>query len=191
MELKYHDISININPIPSLGTIKDSFNEIADGTNEQQRNGRRVIIHLIQWQGVFELPAQPVGVTALPPDEVRVILYVDKQCNGATATVSDFFPSSDIHSYYTLDQSDRFNILYDQRHVINYGGITQSNPANYFVQSPNKIPFTIEVPCSVKLQFSGATGALTEIRSNNIGALLISSRGVSYITSRARLRFTD
>lgn len=44
--------------------------------------------------------------------------------------------------------------------------------------------------CNVPLEFSSTTGAITEIRSNNIGVLLISAEGTAKFDSSIRIRFT-
>ena len=45
--------------------------------------------------------------------------------------------------------------------------------------------------CNMPIEYDSTTGAITEIRSNNIGVLLLSRNGVCTFGSKFRVRFSD
>ncbi len=45
--------------------------------------------------------------------------------------------------------------------------------------------------CDMPIEFNNTTGAIAEIRSNNLGVMLGSSSGAAGFTSKFRLRFSD
>ena len=51
---------------------------------------------------------------------MRVMLYHDKQANGATAAVLDILESADYQSFNNLVNSGRFRILMDRTYAMNY-----------------------------------------------------------------------
>ncbi len=188
-ELKFLDVSLNDAIIGAAGATTASINLIVQGITEQTRIGRKVTVKKIGWRFRMSVP----GLTAqtAPPngDIVRVIMYLDKQCNGATAVVGNILESTDFQSFRNLTETGRFRILMDRTYDINYfagSGITSSQ--DYCSVTVND---TFFYNCSVPLEFNAAAGAITEIRSNNFGVLLISEQGNAGFESSIRIRFSD
>ncbi len=188
-ELKFHDIAVDDASIAVNGVIQNtgSINLIPQGVTEVQRVGRKCVIRSINWRYNLQIAAQ----ANLTSDEtIRMIMYVDKQANGATATVTGILETDDYQSFRNLANSGRFNILYDKTHSLNAsagGGDGTANDA-----APMNINRAFYKKCSIPLEFDSTTGAITEIRSNNIGILTVSKNGtVAVLDSRIRLRFSD
>lgn len=187
IELKFHDVDVDDSTISSSGTIMNSgtINIIAGGVTESQRVGRNCVIHSIGWRINLELPA---AASTQSSDQVRLIMYLDKQCNGATAAVTDILESASFLSFNNLSNRGRFRILMDKHYLLNTSISGNGSSVN-----------TIEIQeyddfyksCTIPLEFSGATGAITELRSNNLGILTISKNGLPSLTSKIRLRYSD
>lgn len=188
-ELKFFDVTLDDAVVASGGTITDSINKIAQGVTEVTRVGRKCTIKSIGWRYLISLPE--VAAAANPPgsDTVRVIMYLDKQCNGATATVTGILEGAQFQEFNNLANKGRFRTLVDEMVDINYlSGIGITATQDY---AQVRISGSFFKKCNIPIEFDAATGAITEIRSNNLGVLLISSAGLAGFGSRIRLRFSD
>lgn len=190
-ELKFHDIDIDDAAIATNGTIaEDSCNGIAQGVTESQRVGRKCVIRSINWRWTIRKPS--ITSVGFGSDCVRVILYLDKQCNGATASVTDILESDDYQSFNNLANKGRFKILMDRSYNVNSPGAAGDGVANDLVSVEMNDSFYKK--CNIPLEFDSTTGAITEVRSNNLGVLLLSRDGTNTtvsFASKMRLRFSD
>ncbi len=188
-ETKFHDVEVNDAVIAGGGTIQNagSINLIAQGVTESTRVGRKCVISAINWRWQVKLPAATAAASTV--DEVRLIMYQDKQANGATATTTDILEAVTVHGFRNLSNVNRFKILYDERMTLKAGGAAPSGAALVFSEDMKIGAFYKK--CNIPLEFSATTGAITEIRSNNIGILALSDEGLCELDSDVRLRFTD
>lgn len=188
-ELKFHDVDLDDAVVATGGTVTPTINIIPNGTTEIQRIGRKVHIKKIGWKYTVSLPESDAQATPAPCDAVRVILYQDKQCNGATAAVTDILESADYQSFNNLVNKGRFRVLMDRKHTLNYSGMA-SDGAGLVSQSAVESNHSFYKVCNIPVEFDSTVGSITEIRSNNLGVLLISSQGVAGFASKIRLRFS-
>ncbi len=188
-EMKFHDLDIDEGTIAAGGTIsEDSCNAIAQGTTESERIGRKCVIRSINWR--FDIVGGTRANTAAPSgDIVRVILYLDKQCNGATAGVTDILESADYQSFNNLANKSRFRTLMDRTYQIEVVAGSGADATAEWKLADTHDDFYKNV--NIGVEFDATTGAITEVRSNNIGVLLLSKNGVTTFTSKMRLRFSD
>ncbi len=185
IENKFFDLDIDDATIAGGGTIaEDSCNAIAQGTGECNRDGRKCTINAINWRYKISVGST---TTLACSDVVRVILYLDKQANGAAATTTDILESDDYQSFNNLANRKRFKILMDRTHDVNAPGAAGNGTANDSV--PYNITSSLYKKCNIPLEYSSTTGAITELRSNNIGVLLLSKNGAYGFESKMRLRF--
>ncbi len=189
-ELKFHDLDIDDAVIAAGVTVAaNSCNLIAQGTTESQRVGRKCVIRSINWRLTLT-KAEGDGVTDPPnADTVRILLYLDKQCNGAAATATDILESANYQSFNNLANKSRFRTLMDRTYDLNHqaGGGNGTNSDWAQVQISDTFFKRVNIP----IEFDGVNGTLTEIRSNNIGCLTMSGSGVTLLDSKMRLRFSD
>ncbi len=189
-ELKYHDIDVDDAVIAATGTIQNtgSVNLIAQGTSEVQRIGRKCVIRSIGWRYNITLPSATSA--AKTSETVRVIMYLDKQANGATAAVTDIIKTDNYQSFNNLSNKSRFRTLHDKTY-----DLIIPTMADLAGPSTNTGEFTVNASfykkCNIPLEFSSTAGAITEIRSNNLGVLLLSAGGHAVFDSKMRLRFSD
>lgn len=149
---------------------------------------------LIDLHVQLKLPATTTVGNA--DDIVRYILYCDKQCNGATATVSDILeevtPGGNdptYRSHLNLANMNRFKILHDKTYkMIAPNGGPAAGPI--WQSGPDIRYFKIKKRVHLPIEFDSTTGAITEIRSNNIGVLVIGEGGIAVLTGTYRVRFT-
>lgn len=187
-ELKFFDSVFDVTSILSTGNIRPSINLIPQGTTESERIGRRATIKAIQWKIDFVRTAETDD--ARTGALVRMILYIDGQANGVAASVTDILEVGTILSHYNLVNQGRFKILTDRTLQMNSkvftgDGINFSSGVDDKYVTFNKI-------CNIGIEFSGVTGVITEVRSNNVGVLLISSGTAKVgINSCFRVRFHD
>ncbi len=189
-ELKFFDGTTSDAVIASGGVITDSVNLIAQEVTENTRVGRKCVIKSINWKYELSLPTKDAQATPSASEEVRVILYLDKQCNGATATAAGILETTTIHGFRNLANSGRFNILMDKLHQLNYMTLA-SDGAGVVSQVNNTRQFSFYKSCNIPIEYDNTTGAITEIRSNNIGILLVSVQGTAAMVGNMRLRFSD
>ncbi len=191
-EIKFHDLDIDDAVIAANGTIaEDSVLTIAEGNGECDRVGRKVTVVKVLWRYRIEMTNQ-IGANPAASDEVRVVLYWDKQANGATAAVTDILKTDDFQSFRELANTGRFTILHDRVFNLRFRAAAgDGSVANdwggegiHHIMSKN-----VNIP--IQYDDSATTGALTSMRSNNIGVLLLSKAGVTSFESKMRIRFSD
>lgn len=189
-EYKFFDLDVDDAVVAVGVAVFDSVNKIAQGVTESTRIGRKCTVKSFQWRYSITLPARDSVATPENGDAVRVILYVDKQCNGATATAANILETSLIHSFYNLANESRFTILMDKTHTINYANLASDGAG---VHSMSKVihEYRFNKRLNLPLEFDSTTGAITEIRSNNIGVILVGSQGDLGFDSKLRIRFSD
>ncbi len=160
---------------------------IAQGVTESTRVGRKCTIKRILFRYECGLIAVNQGTGI--PDVIRVILYIDKQANGLTITNTDLVESDDYQSFNNLANSGRFRVLMDRTHSLQ---MTAGGWDGTGVDFPATVAsFSFYKKCAIPLEFSGTTGALTELRSNNINLMVCSKNGTSFFNSKMRFRFSD
>ncbi len=185
--MKFHDVDIDDAVVSVAGTIQAGVNLIPQGVTEKTRVGRKCVIRKIQWRWSSFLPS--TSTPGSTTDVVRMILYQDKQANGAAAGVTDILETDDYQSFLNLANSGRFKILVDRliSHVSKSGAYDGTN--DQFGE--NVVNGSYYKNCFIPIEFDSTTGAVTEIKSNNLGVLLVGQTGVATFNSAIRLRFSD
>ncbi len=189
-ELKFHDQTIDDALIAAGGVLTTSINLIAQGTGESERIGRKCTIRSIFWRGVIKLPETELQGDPGEGERFRLILYQDKQTNGAAATALGILEAVSVDDFRNLANTGRFNLLWDHRFTINRNTVSHF-AVNSFSASGVQRNFSFAKKCSIPLEFDNTVGALTELRSNNLGLLVVSEGGTGAMVSRVRLRFSD
>ncbi len=185
-ELKFHDIAVNDAVIAAGGTIVvSSCNLIAQGDGESQRIGRKVTIKSINWRYSIQIETATSNVG---DDIIRLVLYQDKQANGATSAVLGVYEDNDYQTFRNLTNKGRFRILMDRTYALNT--VAGSGNGTNSRQFSAGIQGTFFKKCNIPVEFSAGAGALTEITSNNIGVIAFSRTGRCELQSAMRIRFT-
>ncbi len=189
-ENKFFDTTRASHAPGTSGTISNlSLNLIPQGVTESTRVGRKCTINKLMIHGNCALPTTAVaGETS---DLLRFIIYLDKQANGATAAVTDILESAAWASFNNLSNSQRFQILADKHITLNCGAGSGRGSTDTLSYAEYVMPYFFFKKCKIPVEFSATTGAITEIRSNNIGVLCITVGGEAVTGYTARVRFSD
>jgi len=169
VELKYDDgtYTITTDQVVLLTTI-------ANGTGPSDRIGRHVQYHDIQFNLFWQL--------ASGYNTTRVVLFYDRQSNGASPGLSDVLNSStDVHALYNPDNRSRFKILWDKTIDFDTANVGTKAIINQRVSLKN-----------LRCEFLGSTSAVTDIDMGAIYFLHINSNGTTLTTKcRNRLQYYD
>lgn len=193
-ELKFFDTIKGQTSVAETGTIlDDSLNHIMQGVTEDERVGRKCTIRSLTIHGNWRNSAV-VGTDV--KQGVRIICYLDKQANGQTILVADLLKDvtelNGYNSFYNLSNSGRFMVLMDKKFTFVPTGVGQTAAGTFttYFQTRN---WNFSKRCNIPVEFSATTGAMTEIRSNNIGILAIAqdADGAPLVSYTARVRFSD
>ncbi len=184
-ELKFWDVNKGITATSVTGTIfNNSLNLIPQGVTESNRVGRKCVIKGLYMKMILR---QPATVTASNcSDATRMVIYLDKQCNGTAAIVANLLNGTDILNFRNLTNSGRFRFLCDKTWQTSSQSGNGSSTGEYALYRSINIP-NLNIP----IEFDSTTGALTEIRSNNIGVMVISESAETVVQYGVRLRFSD
>lgn len=184
-ELKFFDTALAWNfdstaEVPATGQLT----LIPQGDTESTRDGRKAVIKSIQIRGsVYVSPTTGGNVAGT----TQIWLVLDTQCNGAAAAFTDVFTSADVNScMLNLNNSGRFRIIKHWIHKWNpEAGVTGA-------WNSKMMPVEFYKKCNIPVDWSSTTGALTEIRSNNL-FLLAGQTGIGddvpTFAGTCRLRF--
>lgn len=206
-ELKWLDEQALYNIGPGAKSfIAQSFNVVPQGTQASQRIGQRINIKSI---GINFSAWMPTGIipAASPQSHLlRLILVCDKQNNGLGFTTPDLLhdgvtpadPSA--QSFRNLTNSGRFQVLSDTRYNLNYNAITgiEVSAPGFVVAAQTLTSGQIWKDVNLPIEYgAGGTGALSEIRSNNLAMVMVLESqplaglaGVS-IFLQSRIRYED
>lgn len=164
--------------VPATGQL----NLIPQGDTESTRDGRQCSIDSIQIKATVYLdPAAGAGTS-----QACLMLVQDTQCNGAAAAAGDVMTGTNFSvNMINLANSKRFKIIKKWDMSFNPGaGVNGAiAPMIKYIKYYKK--------CNVPLEFSAATGALTEIKSNNLFLLAssVATDDVIVVNGTCRLRF--
>lgn len=185
-ELKFFDTAIDATFSQIGAVVNFSLNAIPQGTGESQRIGRQCTIVRIS---INYSTTTGSATDFLDGSAQRLIVYLDTQTNGKLPNVVDILDTRDLTSFYNVAKTDQFRILYDKTWNMNQGrgsiltgGI--SGRLVKFVRWSKKV--------NIPLEFSGPVPNLQDIRTNNLGILIIRDLGVvdnEFITGKVRVHF--
>lgn len=192
-EQKFLDNDLVDADVSGTSSVISSLNVIPQGISSSERIGRKCTITKLNVRMQLYPLGQLLGVALYDSIVVRVIIFIDKQTNGAAALGSDILTdTTDWMSYRRLSNVDRFTFLLDRTDVINFANFGYDVVNSLFVQDGGGYFMKWKKTMSLPIEFSGVTGAITEIKSNNIGILLIAkTAGRVAMVGKSRIRYTD
>lgn len=188
-ELKWHDVGISETGDLSAGVVCASLNLIPESKTEITRRGLKIICTHISFRYDIDLPQWlAVGVPG-EASPVRIILFLDKQCNGAAAAVTDVLLSAEYNSFINLYNQGRFDILMDKIHNINYGAGGPDATCDCKFIAGYGMSYHWEQDVHLMLDFDGPDDVIGEVTKNNLGLLIITRTSTPNVIGRIRLRF--
>lgn len=170
-ELKYLNTQATPFEISALGTLKE-FGDFAEGDTQITRDGRSVQVVSCCLRGYLDLQASThlteMGTT------VRLIVFVDTQCNGVLPVVTEVLQVASAFAFMDTNNLGRFSVLYDRTVCLNHtaGAGTAASP----LWARVSVPFNVSIKdICVPIEFSGDAGTVAETTDNRMYALWIAS----------------
>lgn len=157
---------------------------IPQGVTESTRVGRKCTVRSISMKGT--LTYNP-GTSTAGATTIWLTLVLDKQCNGAAATNGDVYVGNPMNNFRNMANISRFTVL--KRIIIDFNSTAGVSGA----YSASQKTFGFTKKCNIPLEFSSTTGALTELKTNNLFLLANSYPGDDLVTIAGvtRIRFSD
>lgn len=188
-ELKFKDTNKASTAITAAGSIfNDTLVGLQEGNTDSSRIGNRITVKSVMVRGIAQLAA--AVDSANTSQSVRIIVYLDRQANGATAAVTDILASADFLAFNNLDNSDRFRTLADTMIDMQVPGATPSGAAYTFGEFNQT--FFLKAKLNLDFKYKGNAGTVADLSGNNIGVLVIGKTdALGTIAYDARVRYTD
>jgi len=180
LEIKTFNQAPSGNITPGMGgTLTGGLcNAIVQGDGDNNREGN--IIHIKRLKFLF---------TAFDsvPSLVRVIVFVDRQANGSTPTVTDVLDSASYLAQYSElnvvgHGGSRFTILWDHTWTVNPQIAATATYGSTFAKD-----FTMKMPVT----YIANAGTAADVSKNNIWLLSISSTTTGVYQYSSSLVYTD
>ncbi len=163
--------------------------QIVPGTGNNDRVGRKVKLTKVFWRWNLR---NDVTLTSVASETVRLMIILDKQCQGSNAAGALIFEEdTNWASYNSLLDPGRFKTLYDSGplDLWKVGGAS-GTPSEFCIMSKSGEVFKKNQ--SIELTFDAGTSAISDLTTNHLmfwaGAR---AGGQAQIKSEVRVRYTD
>lgn len=193
-ESKFYDQLLSAT-IDTTGTNELSLVTIAQGVTESTRVGRKCTVTSINLKG-YVLWAVNQAYNTMANTRVKIVVCQDTQANGAACGWTDVYQSSTTIALRNLANSQRFKIL--KEWIVTPSSLAMTTTDNWatVANTVGLAPCTklkFNKKCQIPIEFSSTTGAVTELRTNNICIMAVSDLGddVHTLQLQCRVRFTD
>ncbi len=191
-EKKFHDVDADTIG-SSIGATLEVLNltVIPQGTKQNERIGRVVYIEKIQFSGTVEHLSSVLFSTS--GSAVRLMLVMDKQTNGIQFTGADLFQINTYYGVNKLANKDRFKVLWQTKIALTARSGGGHAGGQYVGEDFSVVEFFKKFKTPIKIEYStGTTGAITEVRSNNVYFCMVATTtALDQLKGTVRLRFTD
>lgn len=166
----------------------NSLVAIAQGTTQNSRIGNKMTVYRVRVQGQLSMNATTSAISA---SYARIVLVLDTQANGTMAAASDVFESTaagvtNLFAFQNMDNVGRFRVLKDKRFKIEVPSYSASDPDG--AVTPVKLSHKLK---DCPIMFSSTTGAVSEIRSNNLFLLWASPTAGVNFQGKTRVYWKD
>lgn len=188
-ESKFFETNVDDSVIAANFNIEGSMNLIPQGVTENTRVGRRCTVTHIGMRLTVNLPT--TATAADTTDIIRILLILDKQCNGSNAAVTQLLENDNYQSFNSLANSGRFRTLWDKTISISAAAGSGRGSTDTLSYGAVSKALTFFKDVNIPIEFNAGTGAITEVRSNNILLYYGSKQGVAGIDGEVRIRFVD
>jgi len=171
-EKNFLDRQLTASAISSSGSLF-SLILMAQGDTSNLRQGDQVKLVHIRYDGTFKIHASAAQ------SNLRIIIFVDKQANGALPTVAnvlaDATANDAIVSGYNTDNKYRFRVLYDKVVQLDQAG-KQSGRRSF------------RKKLNLRIRYGTNAGDITDLNSANLCFLIISDEATNTPTTTQFIR---
>ena len=188
-EMKFQDINTTLGTSPSGNFVL--LNGIQTGTTESRRIGNFIDMNFIASR--WFVSGSNKAIASPDDDLVRVLIFIDHQCNGTTPVIGDIIQSGggNITGHYNdTNVPARFQILHDETVVLhNTIGIWGGSVAVYSNGIPRKFGEII-LEGSQGVRYRNTGGTISSIGSGALWQCFVST-GITTFSVTTRLRYDD
>lgn len=201
-ELKFWDSSAEDALVPIGGAFfndgtSNNFCRVVQGDTVGQRDGTRITVRSLHLRYIIK---GIVSTTLNTPVLCRVVVWLDKQCNGADPPLNTAGTGMITNNttaalqplaFNNIFNKRRFKILHDKFHLVTFtgGGLVATDS---FAPSGCYGEAHIKLNTPIDYDTTAATGVVSTIRSNNIGAWIMPDvTNVVSVNWWCRLRYLD
>lgn len=202
-EIKYADLASSDDNFFVIGSFAPILlNGLTQGAAQQQRIGNKIAMKSIRVRG------QVINLLTAVQTYARIIVYYDKQCNGANCLAGDLLATtttglvsaSTVFSELNLQNVERFQILRDYTIVLpsvtNTVGVLTNVGFDSGQTPTGESIFNVDMFIKLKgLQtlYKGATNAVGDVATGGLFMVCLNHQGVGAWTFRntERLRYND
>lgn len=189
-ELKFFDTTFNVTMDTTAEVLANTgIVLIPQGVTESTRIGRKCTIKQITIRGYLT----NLFANNATSDYITISLIQDTQANGAYPAITDIYDSTNLgFAFRYLANSQRFKVIKTWRltpQIMPYwdatGGVVRNSQMYRAINWTKK--------CNIPIEYSSTTGAITELKSNNL-FLVGSATGNDDLWTllvRSRVRFSD
>lgn len=159
------------------------------------RSGRKIFVKTIRIRGVLTAPPAATGTLGGTPNQIRIVVYQDKQTNTAQSQGEDLLSqgagSDAMHMGMNVANLGRFKILKDKLYVmgnnLNIGGATGA-----FVYSGQQIHFKYDIIVNDWVNYNATNGGtVADVVDNSFHLIANATSGTltPQITYKVRTTF--
>lgn len=174
-ERKFFDTAYSSYNMSTTGLVVPIFIPIL-GSDYNNRIGRKTILKSLYIRGRIAIEnAVNLAVTNTPAQQVRMIVLLDQQPNGATAGITDILNTAEPSSQLNANNRDRFKIIKDKTLVFDPLIINTTATQSFAIANRTMQEIKIYKKLNCEVIFNGTNaGTIGDINS---GALLIAFVG--------------
>lgn len=190
-EKKFLDLATQVTTVTSGGSVNANYFGCRQGNSPITRIGNKITVTNINMRGLISSGSKNDDATvANECPAFRIIIGIDKQCNGAvpaifaadhTGILQGIVTNTyaDCLAYRNMYNLDRFIILKDKLICSRTGGY--GNAAA--VKIDTHIPFKFSWKGMLPVMYNADTGNITDVRSNNLFVAVIADKNATTATS--------
>lgn len=173
IEMKWFDRQIQYSADSYVyGNVVNTFVTVSQGTGANEMLGNKIVIRKINVNMIVTKLQDSATLfnglqNTLP---FRIVVILDKQCNGTTCNWTDVFQSSNVYSQIKMENSKRFIILKDWRFTLTNEVFYDSTTLPYGCGAKTKY-LNWTKKCFIPIEYAAQVGTsrnINELRSNNI-----------------------
>lgn len=182
-EKKYKDTDVANVTIPNTGVVHPTLLGIDQGATEITRVGNRIRLKNVNIFFSFSIPSTATAADA--EDVIRIIFFVDTQCNGLAPGVTDILKTANFLSFRNMNQADRFVILKDKVFAMN--SMSANGTACVALHRHVKMSWKGDK----LITYGGGGDTVSALKSTNVAVMVISASGNAQIQYKCRVKYTD
>lgn len=190
VESKYLDTLFTSADISNSWSTPACLNLVGIGDLPTERVGKKYHIHSLQLHGRVTTAGEDDLASPYIPPIVRIIIFQDRQTNGALATGLQVMDTDVVESLRNAEYETRFKCLFDQKFVLD-GSIVSTDGANTCAQRTIPQVFDFYKKLSIDVSTIDGDADIAAIVDNSIHVITIASTTAldARLHMHARIRF--